>query len=498
MDTLRALAGEGSVQAIKVFGAAALGAEDFAAFGWALARAAALADADRNLIREVWALEAARRDQTEIAAGLMKQLYASGLQTPDAVARLIRWSIASSSLDCVDPAAEAALAHHPNHPALLEAAAQLALVRGDKPKAVTLASAMLALDGHNAFAFDILAEAQPALVSPVLTAQFTGLAGQAGAIHPTTGVMIHFALGRVHEAQGRLREAWAHFCQANAAQRRLLIQAGAPTALEHFTSRWDTALAAQQPLITAPPAVPSPDRPTPIFIVGAPRSGTTLLERVLRGHSAITGLGERNDIAGFFEQYLRAGPEAPARRGIALTQRAAWTQAYFDRFAASTPYILDKLPSNLERIAFIKALMPDAVFLNASRDARDTAVSLFTNNFGYRHGYSTDWDDALGYVHHARAVAAHWRMTGADLIEVCYESLVRDPRAVLEPLLARLGLTLEPGCLADPEPGEPVFTLSRSVVRNAIESSAIGRFRRFADAGAFSGRSALEASGEGK
>ncbi|WP_440958378.1 sulfotransferase [Oceanicaulis sp. LC35] len=482
------------LQAFKVFGAAAIALGDYPSLGWALGERSRLAPDDARLVVEVWALEAARREQMELAARLMQQLYDQGLRTPGAISRLIRWSIASSNVAGLKRVAEAALGDHPGQLDLMEAVAQLHLVHGEKQQAACLAHAILALSAGHVLAFDILAEAEPDLVPAERIAQFEALEPGLATRSDPAAATLGFALGRVHEAQGRLAQAWAAYERANHTQRRTLARAGAPVSLSHVLMAWERARALQETSVNLPRSVRS-DGPRPIFIIGAPRSGTTLLERILRGHSAITGYGERQYMASAFDQFCALDPAS--RDTVWPDLRDRWRSAYLERGAAQTPFILDKLPSNLERVAFIRALFPDAVFLHCSRSVEDTAASLFTNDFGFRHGYSTRWADALGFVRHASAVAAYWRAAGYELIDVSYEALVADPEGVLKPVLDRLGLGFEPGCLSEPDPNEPVFTLSRSKVRNAIEARAIGRYARFVEAGAKPGAEAPGLQGEG-
>lgn len=468
-------------QAFKVFGAAAIASGDYQALGWVMSRRTLLDTALSALVVEVWALEAAKREQMELAARLMQQLYDQGLRTPDAVSRLIRWSIASSNVAGLKDIAQAALDQHPCEIELMESVAQLHLVHGEKQQAACLAHAILAQAGEHVRAFDTLSEAEPDLVTDALVERFQALAQTLEREMDPAAATLGFALGRVHEAQGRLQRAWTAFEAANRVQRAVLERAGARVGIADVTAVWSRANALQEGLERLP--LPSrSEAPRPIFIIGPPRSGTTLLERILRGHSAITGFGERDDMARAFDQFGSLEPETRLARFEAL--RSHWRAAYLERGAPNTPFILDKMPSNLERVAFIRALFPDAVFLHCRRDAGDTAVSLFTSDFGFRHGYSTSWPDALGFVRQCDAIAAHWRVAGHELIEVSYEVLVADPESVLTSILTQLDLDLEPGCLGEPDPNEPVFTLSRSKVRNAIESRAVGRYARFVAAGA--------------
>lgn len=235
------------------------------------------------------------------------------------------------------------------------------------------------------------------------------------------------------------------------------------------------------------------DSREPIFIVGMPRTGTTLVERILGSHSAVFAAGE-----------LNAFPrQVTALSGIGTTddldletlaQAAAGDmstlgRAYIDQTrprTGHTPRFVDKLPLNFLYLGFIRRALPNAKLICLRRDPMDTCLSnyrqLFATNFRYYY-YNLDLLDCGRYYIEFDRLMAHWRevMPGA-VFELQYETLVDDPEPVCRDLLAFCELPWEDACLDFQHRGGSVATPSAVQVRQGIYRTSVNRWQRYGDA----------------
>jgi tetratricopeptide (TPR) repeat protein len=231
----------------------------------------------------------------------------------------------------------------------------------------------------------------------------------------------------------------------------------------------------------------NPAGPTPIFIVGLPRSGTTLTERILSSHSRVETLGETR----FMQTVLRResglvsamppigmNPEtigAAARKPIGRIA-AGYLDAVGHRLSGK-PLFIDKLPENALYAGFIAKAYPNAAIVHMKRSPMDTCFAMYKQSF-FRFAYTLE-NLARYYVAHDRLMR-HWRrILGDRLIEVEYEELVADQERETRALLAALGLEFEPACLHFEENTAPCATASSVQVREKIHNRSIERWRHF-------------------
>ena len=231
------------------------------------------------------------------------------------------------------------------------------------------------------------------------------------------------------------------------------------------------------------------DGPMPIFIVGMPRSGTTLLDRMLSAHSQVVSAGE---IIDFWRQLHWVADVAPAKsQGLLKIIRRSEAIDYAElgaRYLKQTQwraqgrtYYIDKLPTNIQMVGFIRRALPHAPILHMVRDPMDTCFSNFKAMFGNVSPYSYDLQ-ALGHYYRQYArVAAHWRtrLPGA-MLDVPYAALVREPEAALRRILQYCGLPFEQGCLQPERNASPVATPSSAQVRESIHTRGVDQWRRYA------------------
>ena len=227
-------------------------------------------------------------------------------------------------------------------------------------------------------------------------------------------------------------------------------------------------------------AVATPNRPTPLFIVGMPRSGTSLLHQMLDMHPDIDGLGE-----------LRHLPQAAAKlRSLhpdpenLTDQIGAIRQWYLDRIRhrwTGSRYFIDKLPTNFLFLGSAKLLFPEAKVIYCQRDARDNCLSIFQQNMVGDHAYSHDLDSLGKYYRTHLKTLAQWQSRMAeDVITVCYEDIVADPESGIREILQFMNLEYDPRCLDFAENTRMLQTASRLQVKEPLYRSAIGKWEAYA------------------
>ena len=228
--------------------------------------------------------------------------------------------------------------------------------------------------------------------------------------------------------------------------------------------------------------------PTPIFIVGMPRSGTTLVEQILASHPEVAGLGELphiTEIAHGISQWSSAAGEYPAAlAGLGESDWARAAKLYMNRlgWTGSESYVSDKMPGNFQYLGFISLLFPNARILHCRRDALDVCVSCFTTDFAQGQEWSYDLAELGIYYGLYLDLMAYWRrVLPLQIYDIQYESVVEDLAGQARALLDFCGLDWHPACLDFHRSKRPVLTASNAQVRQPIYASSVGRWRRYKD-----------------
>ena len=227
----------------------------------------------------------------------------------------------------------------------------------------------------------------------------------------------------------------------------------------------------------------------PIFVVGQPRSGTTVLERILGNHSQVASAGELNDFhlqlcwqADLLVEHVDpvllqacAGLDFGAI-GRGYRQRTSWR-------GGDKRFLIDKLPGNFWYAGLIHKALPEARIICLVRDPLDTCLSNLKELFsGSAYPYSYDPLEAAAHHVHFRQLLQHWdEVMPGVVLTVRYEEMVRDPLSVAERVMAHCGLPFEPGCVDLLRNTAPSATASSSQVREPIHSRGIGAWRRYAE-----------------
>jgi tetratricopeptide (TPR) repeat protein len=293
--------------------------------------------------------------------------------------------------------------------------------------------------------------------------------------------LLHHALGKRADRLDACAEAAAHWREANRLRR------ADDGALDRaaYSARIDTLIARTADGLRAKPGDGTLSAPRPLFVVGMPRSGTTLVERILAAHPMAHGCGELT----VFTAFGATLPDAPFTQddGTLADLAARWHAAVRRTMPEAgvqggIALAIDKHPLNLEQLALIAAALPDARVVWCRRDARDVALSIYAESFAPEAPYATDLDDIRFLMAEQARLMRHWReVLPLPIHDIRYEHLVDDPEIQTRRLLHFAGLPWHDDCLRFHANPRPVQTHSRWQVRQPIHRGAIGRWRRYAD-----------------
>jgi tetratricopeptide (TPR) repeat protein len=287
---------------------------------------------------------------------------------------------------------------------------------------------------------------------------------------------LHFGLGKVYLDLAQSAEAFRHYNEGN----RLKRATFAYDADEN--DRWMAEIARVfSPALMTAKADMGARSDMPIFVVGMPRSGTTLVEQILASHPIVHGAGELRklqtlgDDAGFPAAFQTLAPERLKAMGEAYL-------AYVAPMAAGRRHVVDKMPANFALAGMIRLILPDARIIHCRRDPVDTCLSCYTKLFAGQQDFAYNLTE-LGRFHRAyQGLVAHWReiLPASHFLEVDYEDVVADVAAQARRMLDFLGLPWDESVLRFHETERPVRTASSNQVRQPIYRSSAGRWRNHA------------------
>jgi tetratricopeptide (TPR) repeat protein len=307
----------------------------------------------------------------------------------------------------------------------------------------------------------------------VMRRQIEARAAEPGAVHET--ILLHYALAKAHVDTEDYPRALQHLRAGSALKRGTLKYD--PALDENFMTGMARTLtsAALDRLRGAGIATRMP-----LFIVGMPRSGTSLLEQVLASHPSVFGGGESERMQSLVKA-LGAGYPAclnAISRG-AITSLAARYLSLLPAHGAA--HITDKTPYNFLHVGLIHAMFPEAPIIHCMRDPVDTCVSIYSTWFAEGNEFSYDIRELARFYRAYAQLMEHWRsvIPSTLLLEVEYEKLVKDFDSEARRVLAFCGLPWTDACLRFHETERTVQTASKHQVRRPLYESSVGRARRF-------------------
>ncbi len=299
----------------------------------------------------------------------------------------------------------------------------------------------------------------------------------ARALPPREEAPLRYALGKYFDDTRDFERAFGDYRRANELRKRY----SEPFDGERLTRSVDGMIAAHDGewaarLLRAREAggptrwdLDAEDSARAVFIVGMPRSGTTLAEQILASHPAVFGAGE-------LPFWSRVQPRATS------AELGADYLRLLRRLAPQAARVVDKMPANVWSLGPILEALPQARIIHLKRNPLDTCLSLYFQHFSSGHAYANDLGDLAHYYTEYQRLMAHWRaaLPGETILDLPYEGLVDDPPTWTRRILEFVGVPWDPACLEFHESGRSVRTASKWQVRQKINRTSVDRWRNYA------------------
>ncbi len=312
-----------------------------------------------------------------------------------------------------------------------------------------------------------------------------GLAAQPAAVHGIADPaesQVHFALGRAHEQRSDWARSFHHYAAGNAARKNR-----SPFDARQFEDKSRRIAALFDAEFLHRHAGGGCRDPAPIFIVGLPRSGSTLVEQILASHPEVQGTMELPNLVTIVRELDRRDGGRDAYPESLSGVSAAWLADSGRRYLEETrdlragrPRFIDKMPNNWSHVGLLQLILPEATIIDVRRHPMDACFSAFKQYFAEGQSFSCDLEDLGRYYRAYLGLMDHWdAVLPGKVLCLRYEHLVRDTEAEVRRLVAHCGLRFEPACLRFYETKRSVRTASSEQVRQPIYDAGIGHWRHY-------------------
>ena len=295
-------------------------------------------------------------------------------------------------------------------------------------------------------------------------------------------IALCYAVGKYFDDVGQYESAFPHYREANELTKRYgsrydggKLARRVDRIIERFDSAWARELQSRPE-----PQSGASRSDRPVFIIGMPRSGTSLAEQILASHPQVFGAGEVRFWDDAFATLEKTGLDARAATALLPT----FATEYLARQAAApsgAARVVDKMPANFLYAGLIHAAFPRARIIHMRRDPIDTCLSIYFQHFLHMSPYGNDLEHLANYYEQYVRISGHWRsvLPPAVLLEVPYEALVADQERWTRRMLSFIGLPWDPRCLEFHRTERTVITASRWQVRQRMHTGSVGRWQNY-------------------
>ena len=353
--------------------------------------------------------------------------------------------------------------------------------QGSSGEAIEAFRRALRLKGHAGSAYAALADMKTYRFSEEEIADMRRIAADPDS--PSQHLPVSFALGKALGDRKEYEASFRHYVRGNSLRRAQgsYNRAGAERTAEMREALFTPAFFAARRGMGCP-------RPDPIFIVGMPRAGSTLLEQILASHSQVDGTLELPEIPRLVKQFRPRRPEEPDRFAQVVSDLSAQElrrlgEIYLEEtqpYREHAPFFVDKMPSNFQEVGFIHLILPNAKIIDARREAMACCLSNFQQLFGNGQEFSYDLADVGHYYRNYVRLMDHWdRVLPGKVLRVWHSDTVNDFEGTVRRILDYCGLPFEPSCLEFYKTERSVRTVSSEQVRRPINREGIDRWRHY-------------------
>jgi tetratricopeptide (TPR) repeat protein len=385
-------------------------------------------------------------------------------------AQRLRGRAAEAEMSC-----QAALAIDPNYVDALSLLGELQADRGQFNEAEQLFRRAIAIDPQFPFGFYSIA-AHRKMTSDD-GAWLKGVEALLAKRLPLRQeIDLRYALGKFFDDIGHYNQAFEHYRLAN----ELIKRHGAKYDGAKLTQRVDEIIAGFDAALMRERRSIASSSELPVFIIGMPRSGTSLTEQILASHPAVFGAGELTFWGGAYVAYEAGGLNSQA--GASLMPGMA--RDYLERLTALSDgarRVVDKMPANFLYAGLIHAAFPKARIIHMQRHPIDTCLSIYFQNFFNIDPYAHDLENLAHYYSEYIRITDHWRavLPATTLLEIPYEALIENHEDWSRRMVDFIGLPWDPKCLDFHQTTRVVITASKWQVRQKIHASSVGRWRNY-------------------
>jgi len=292
--------------------------------------------------------------------------------------------------------------------------------------------------------------------------------------------LISFALGRLYDMNNEYDKAFACYKRGNDLKAGQYDYSATERTASAIIEGYNSETMEKKSSIKR-------NSPQPLFIIGMPRSGTSLTEQILASHPQIYGAGELTDMSEILNNYR--GPSDVIddinheAETMTVDELDVMATKYLDRLeslAGNERYVSDKLPSNYTRLGLISMLFPQAKIIHVRRNPVDTCLSCYFQDFSGFHTYAYELESLVNYYKNYQRLMRHWcNNLPGEILEIDYEELVANPETTVQRMLEYLGLDWDEQCLQFHKSERAVITSSHSQVQSHIYNKSVSRWKNY-------------------